>query len=83
MILNLCGNQCYAFFFFFFLINLLLKNLIKFNNTILDIEYEVQELNEEINALRLKYVFHFIIGFAIIEFGWILVCFFAQYLQIQ
>ena len=59
------------------LINLLLKNLIKFNNTIVDIKYEVQKLNEGINALRLKLVFYFLISFAISGFGWILVCSFC------
>ena len=61
-----------------FVICILLKNLIKLNNTILDIKYEIQERKEGLNALRLKLVFYFIICFGICAFGWILVCTFSS-----
>ena len=57
-----------------FVICILLKNLIKLNNIILDIKYGIQERKEGLNALRLKLVFYFIICFAICASGWLLVC---------
>ena len=60
-----------------FVICILLKNLIKLNNTILEIKYGIQEYREGLNALRLRLTFYFIICFVICGFGWILVCTFG------
>ena len=61
-----------------FVICILLKNLIKLNNTILEIKYGIQERKEGLNAIRLKLAFYFIIGFCICAFGWFLVCTFSS-----
>ena len=60
-----------------FVICILLKNLIKLNNIILEIKYGIQEHREGLNAIRLKLIFYFIICFVICAFGWILVCTFC------
>ena len=60
-----------------FVINILLKALIKSNNNVIDIKYENKTFTEGLKAIRLKYIFYFIIGFLIMIFGWILICCFS------
>ena len=50
-------------------INLLLKTLIKMNNNVIDIKYGDQTFQEGVNAIRLKLIFYFFIGFIIIIGG--------------
>ena len=58
-------------------INICLKALIKSNNNVIDIKYENQPFKEGLKAIRLKYIFYFVIGFLIMIFGWILICCFS------
>ena len=57
-------------------ITIILKSLVKLNNNIVNIKYEIQTYQEGINAIRLKLIFYFFISFIINAFGFIFVsCF--------
>ena len=58
-------------------INILLKVLIKSNNNVVDIKYEKQTFEEGLKAIRLKFLFYYVIGFIIMIFGWILISSFS------
>ena len=58
-------------------INILLKALIKSNNNVVDIKYEKQTFEEGLKAIRLKFLFYYVIGFIIMIFGWILISSFS------
>ena len=58
-------------------INILLKVLIKSNNNVIDIKYEKQTFEEGLKAIRLKFLFYYVIGFIIMIFGWILISSFS------
>ena len=56
-----------------FLICMILKALIKTNNNVIDIKYEIQTYEEGLYTIRLKLIFYFFIGFIISACGWILI----------
>ena len=56
-----------------FLICMILKALIKINNNVIDIKYEIQTYEEGLYTIRLKLIFYFFIGFIISACGWILI----------
>ena len=59
-------------------ITTLLKALIKINNNVVDIKNEAQTYEEGINAIRLKLIFYFIIGFIINIIGFCLLTSFCS-----
>ena len=56
---------------------IILKFLIKINNNVTDIKYEIQKYEEGLNAIRLKIIFYFVISFLIMIFGFLLVSSFS------
>ena len=58
-------------------VTIILKSLIKINNNVTDIKYEIQKYEEGLNAIRLKIIFYFVISFLIMIFGFLLVSSFS------